>query len=69
MKLSNKLYDVLKWLCTIFIPACSALYFGLSQIWNFPYGEAVCGTLALVAVFIGSLIGISSNNYWKDKAK
>ena len=66
MKLSNRVYDALKWICTIFLPACSALYFGLCKIWGFPYGTEVCGTLALVSVFIGTLIGISSANYWKE---
>lgn len=68
MKLSNKVYDTLKWFAMIFIPAVSALYFGLSQLWGFPYGEEIVGTLALVDTFLGALLGISSNTYWKDKA-
>lgn len=66
MKLSNKAYDILKWLAMIFIPAVSALYFGLSQIWGFPYGEEIVGTLALIDTFLGALLGISSANYWKE---
>lgn len=66
MKLSNKAYDILKWLAMIFLPAVSALYFGLSQIWGFPYGEEIVGTLALIDTFLGALLGISSANYWKE---
>lgn len=66
MKLPNSVYDYLKFLCTVFIPAFSSLYFGLSQIWGFPYGEEVTGTLAVIATFIGALIGISSINYYKE---
>ena len=66
MKLSNKAYDILKWIAMIFLPAVSALYFGLSQIWGFPYGEEIVGTLALIDTFLGALLGISSANYWKE---
>ena len=66
MKMSNKAYDILKWIAMILIPAVSALYFGLSQIWGFPYGEEIVGTLAVIDTFLGALLGISSNNYWKE---
>lgn len=66
MKMSNKVYDILKWIAMIFIPACSALYFGLSQIWGFPYGEEIVGTLAVIDTFLGALLGISSDRYWKE---
>lgn len=65
MKLSNKVYDILKWIAMIFIPAVSALYFGLSQIWGFPYGEEIVGTLAVIDTFLGALLGISTMNYNK----
>lgn len=68
MKLSNKVYDILKWIAMIFIPAVSALYFGLSQIWGFPYGEEIVGTLAVIDTFLGALLGISSSKYWKENA-
>ena len=68
MKLSNLWYDRLKWLCQIGIPAFIALFVGLNQLWNFTaYGEQIAGSLALVATFIGSLLGISSKNYWADQ--
>lgn len=64
--MSNKMYDILKWVAQILIPAISTLYFALAQIWGFPYAEQVCGTLAAVDVFLGSLLGISSI-YYKQK--
>ena len=66
MKMSNKVYDILKWIAMILIPAVSALYFGLSQIWGFPYGEEIVGTLAVIDTFLGALLGISSDRYWKE---
>ena len=67
MKLSNKVYDVLKFLCTILLPACGTLYFALAKIWDLPLAEEIVGTLSAIAVFIGAIIGISSINYNKDK--
>lgn len=63
--LNNKVYDVLKWIALILIPAVGALYFGLAQIWGFPYGEEIVGTLTLVDTFLGALLGISTVQYNK----
>lgn len=66
MKLSNKAYDVLKWITLIVLPAIASLYFGLAQIWGFPYGEQVVGTIAVVCTFLGAILGISSANYKRE---
>lgn len=67
MRLSNKTYDVLKFICTVFLPALGTLIFAISKIWSFPpYAENIVGTLSAIAVFIGSLIGISSAQYNKQ---
>ena len=63
--MSNKTYDVMKWIALIFIPAIGALYFGLAQIWGFPYGEEIVGTLTLIDTFLGALLGISTAQYNK----
>lgn len=63
MLLSNKVYDVLKWIAQVVIPALGALYFGLAQIWGFPYGEEIVGTLTVIDVFLGALLGISTAQY------
>lgn len=67
MKLNNKVYDVLKWIALVFLPALGALYFGLSQVWGLPYGEEIVGTITLIDTFLGALIGISNINYNKNK--
>lgn len=66
MRLPDKVYDVLKWICLIALPALGSLYFGLSKIWGFPYGVEVVGTLDLIAAFIGALIGVSTISYRKE---
>ena len=43
--MSNKLYDILKYITQIIIPALGTLYFALAGIWGFPYGEQIVGTL------------------------
>ena len=63
---SDKLYQVLKRLVQVYIPAISAFYFGLSEIWNLGYGVQVTGTLALVASVLGLMLGISSKTYEKN---
>ena len=68
MKLSNKVYDVLKWIATYFLPALGTLYFALSSIWGLPYGEEVVGTITAADAFLGALLGISSSNYQGDGA-
>lgn len=64
--LNNKLYDVLKWIAQIVIPAIAALYFGLANIWGLPYGEEIVGTLTVLDAFLGTLLGISTVQYKKD---
>ena len=66
-KMSNKVYDILKYVAQIVIPAVATLYFALSQIWGLPYGEQIVGTLAAVDAFLGALLGISTAIYNKGK--
>lgn len=63
MKLSNKVYDVLKWIAMYLLPAVGTLYFALSGIWGFPYGEQVVGTITAVDTFLGVILGISTATY------
>ena len=65
MKLSNKVYDVLKWIAMYLLPAAGTLYFALSGIWGLPYGEEVVGTITAVDTFLGVVLGISTAQYKK----
>lgn len=67
MKLNNKVYDILKWIALYLLPALGTLYFALSGIWGFPYGEEVVGTITAVDTFLGVVLGISSATYNKDE--
>ena len=63
MKLSNKAYDILKYLVTIGLPAVTTLWLTLASIWGFPYAEPIGATLGAITVFLGALIGVSSAKY------
>lgn len=65
--LSNKAYDILKFIAQIVLPALGTLYFALASIWGFPYGEQIVGTITAVDAFLGALLGISTAQYNKDK--
>ena len=65
MKMSNKVYDILKYITQIIIPAVATLYFALAGIWGFPYGEQIVGTLTAIDTFLGVILGISSAQYKK----
>lgn len=65
--LSNKQYDILKWVAQILLPALGTLYFALAGIWGFPYGEQIVGTITAIDTFLGVILGISSANYKKEE--
>ncbi len=69
MSMSNKTYDVLKWIAQFLLPAAGTLYFALAGIWGLPYGEQVVGTITAIDTFLGVLLGISSANYNKENGK
>ena len=63
--MSNKVYDILKWIALVLLPAIGTLYFALAGIWGLPYAEAVCGTIMAVDTFLGTILGISTVQYNK----
>lgn len=63
--MSNKVYDILKFIAQIFLPALGTLYFALATIWGLPYGEQIVGTITAVDAFLGALLGISTTIYNK----
>lgn len=66
-KMSDKVYDVLKWIALILIPAIGTLYFALASIWGFPYADAIVGTITAIDTFLGAVLGISTSMYKKNQ--
>lgn len=69
MKLSNKLYDILKWLALIAIDAVGVFYKTISGIWSLPFGDEILATCSAASLLIGTLIGISSAKYKKNNGE
>lgn len=67
MKLSNKVYDILKWVVIVVIPALSTAYVGLAAIWSWPFANEVAKTASVICVLLGSILGISTAQYNKDQ--
>lgn len=66
--LSDKAYGIAKHLVQIILPAVASLYFGLAAIWGLPRSEEVVGTLAVLATFLGVVLGISGREYYASGA-
>lgn len=65
--MSNKVYDILKWIALVVLPAIASFYLGLSNYWDIPYPEEIAGTITLVDALLGAILGISSIKYAKKE--
>ena len=65
--MSNEVYDVLKFIAQIVLPALGTLYFALSTIWGLPYGEQIVGTVTAADVFLGAVLQVSTVHYQRDR--
>ncbi len=63
--MTNKTYDILKWIAQYLLPALGTLYFALASIWGLPYGEEIVGTITAIDTFLGVILGISTARYNK----
>ena len=66
MKMSDKTYDILKFVAQILLPALGTFYFALAQIWDLPLAEEIVGTITAVDAFLGAVLGISTAQYNKE---
>lgn len=65
--MTNKMYDTLKWIAQILLPAIGTLYFALAQIWGLPFAEQIVGTITALDCFLGAILGISTAVYNKEQ--
>lgn len=66
--MSNKMYDILKWLAMMVLPALAILVRTLFGIWNIPFGAEISDTIVAVNAFLGAILGLSNTAY-KNKRK
>ena len=67
MILNEKVYEILKWICLIVLPALATFIYALATIWNIPHATQVCETITAIATLIGCVIGVSHVNYYEKK--
>jgi hypothetical protein len=60
---SASVYDTIKKLVQVGLPALGSLYFGLSELWGFPAADKVVGSLTLLTTFLGVMLSVSAKNY------
>ena len=63
--MSNKAYDIIKWIVVIVLPSIGTLYFALAGIWGLPYGEEIVGTITAIDTFLGAVMMITNAQYNK----
>ena len=66
MKMSNSLYDILKYVVQIVLPAMATCYVALAKIWNWPFSAEVAGSVTAVCTLLGTCLMISNSNYKKE---
>jgi len=67
MKFTNKAYDIAKFIAQIVIPAVGTFLFTLATIFGWDWGDKLVGVLTAVDVLLGSILAISSNQYYKEE--
>lgn len=63
MILTNRVYDVLKWITLILLPSLAVFYTAMAQVWGLPYPTEIAGSIAALDVFLAVLLGISTNTF------
>lgn len=63
---NNRVYDILKWISMVVLPALATLIIGIFKIWGIPYGVEISATIMALDTFLGALLGISSIQYNKE---
>ena len=66
MKLNDKIYDILKWVALVVLPAIATLYTALAGVWGLPFAQEIPATITAVDLFIGALLGVSTAQYNKE---
>jgi hypothetical protein len=63
MKMKNEIYDVLKWVAMLLLPALATLVATVGSIWGLPYADQISQTIVAVNAALAMILGISTINY------
>lgn len=61
--MSNKLYDILKWVALVFLPAFTTFYGVIGATCGLPHTQEVLTIMVAFDTFLGALLGISNVQY------
>lgn len=61
--MNSKVFDWLRTICEVILPALSTAYYGLAKLWGWGYATEICGTLAILATFIGAFVNIQRDRF------
>ena len=65
MKVSNKTYDILKWVALVVIPASATLVLTVGKIWGLPYYDNIGASISAIGLFIAAIIGVSTKGFYE----
>lgn len=65
MEMSNKTYDILKYIARYVLPALATFIVAVFEIWKLPYATQISGTIMAIDTLLNAILGISSYNYNK----
>ena len=66
MKLSNQVYDILKFIAQIVLPAIATFYVTIASIWGLPMGDEISRTVMAIDTLLGAILMISTSQYKKS---
>lgn len=67
--MNQKVYDILKYVAMIVLPAVATLYATLSVAWGWANAEQIVATITAIDTFLGALLQIESVKYSKKEGK
>ena len=63
--MNNKLYDKLKWIALVGLPALTTFYGVVGTTCNIPFTQETITIAVAFDTMLGAMLGISSNSYKK----
>lgn len=61
--MNNKIYDILKWVAIIVLPAASTFVASVFPLWGLPFADAIAQTITAVGAFLGAVLMVSNFSY------
>lgn len=63
--MSNRTFNILRFVQSVLLPALATLYLAVAQIWGLPYQEQIPATLTALVAFLGAFVEYR-RQAWKE---